>query len=122
MKNQKLAGGAVKLHVRKGDTVLVLSGKNRGRDGKVLSAMPAEGRVIVEGINIVTKHKKPQRMNPGGIVRQEAPIHASNVMLICGKCKAPTKVAKRLLENGEKVRVCKKCGEIIDTIVEKSGE
>ena len=106
-----------KLHVRKGDTVYVLSGKNRGRTGKVLKAYPDDNRVLVESVNIVKKHKKPQRTNPGGIVKQEAPIHASNVMLICEKCKAPTKVGKMILESGEKVRVCKKCKEIIDTVI-----
>jgi large subunit ribosomal protein L24 len=106
-----------KLHVRRDDTVYVLTGKNRGMKGKILKVFPDEQRVLVEKINIVTKHKKPQRMNPGGLVKQEAPIHVSNVMLICEKCKQPTKVGKRVLESGEKVRVCKRCREIINTIV-----
>ena len=105
-----------KVHVRKGDTVHVLSGKNRGRRGKILKVFPAENRVLVEQVNIVVKHKKAQRTNPGGLVRQEAAIHASNVMLVCEKCRTPTKVGKRVLDSGEKVRVCKKCNEIIDTI------
>jgi len=107
-----------KLHVKKNDTVYVLSGKNRGRRGKVLKVFPDDGRVLVESVNIVVKHKKAQRTNPGGLVRQEAAIHVSNVMLICEKCKTPTKVGKMLLDSGEKVRVCKKCNEIIDTIID----
>ena len=106
-----------KLHVKKGDTVYILSGKDRDRSGKVLKVFPGENRVLVEQVNMVVKHKKPRQTNPGGIIKQEAPVHASNVMLVCEKCKAPTKVGKRLLENGEKVRVCKRCNEIIDTII-----
>jgi len=106
-----------KVHVKKGDNVYVLSGKNRGRKGRILKVFPDDNRVLVESVNIAIKHKKPQRTNPGGIIRQEAPIHASNVMLICEKCKTPTKVGRRVLENGEKVRVCKKCNEIMDTVI-----
>ena len=108
-----------KLHVKKGDTVYVLSGKNRGRRGKILKVFPDTNRVLVEQVNIAIKHQKPRQTNPGGIIKQEAAIHASNVMLICEKCKAPTKVGKKLLENGEKVRMCKKCNEVIDTIITK---
>ncbi|MBE3585281.1 MULTISPECIES: 50S ribosomal protein L24 [Desulfofundulus] len=101
-----------KLHVRKGDTVLVLTGKYAGKRGKVLEAQPAKGRVIVEGVNIVKRHTRPNpRMPQGGIVEKEAPIHASNVMLVCNKCNNPTRIAKKFLEDGRKVRVCKKCGE-----------
>ena len=107
-----------KVHVKKGDTVYVLSGKNQGRRGKILKVFPADNRVLVEQVNIVVKHKKAQRTNPGGLVRQEAAIHASNVMLVCEKCRTPTKVGKKVLESGEKVRVCKKCNEIIDTVSE----
>ena len=108
-----------KLHVKKGDNVYVLSGKNSGRKGKILKVFPETNRVLVESVNIAIKHQKPQRTNPGGIIKQEAAIHASNVMLICEKCKTPTKVGKKLLENGEKVRMCKKCNEVIDTIITK---
>ena len=106
-----------KVHVKKGDNVYVLSGKNRGRKGRILKVFPDDNRVLVESVNMAVKHKKPQRTNPGGIIKQEAPIHASNVMLICEKCKAPTKVGRRVLDNGEKVRVCKKCNEIMDTVI-----
>jgi len=107
-----------KMHVKKGDQVYVLTGKNRTRKGKVLKVFPEDGRVLVEQMNLVKKHKKPRQRNPGGIVEQEAPIHISNVMLICEKCKAPTKVGRQIMQSGEKVRVCKKCGEIIDTIID----
>ena len=108
-----------KVHVKQGDMVYVLTGKDRAQRGKVLTVFPEKGRVIVEGVNRVKKHKKAQRMNPGGITTQEAAIHASNVMLICEKCKERTRVARRVIEDGEKVRVCKKCDEIIDTIAKK---
>ena len=107
---------STKLHVKQGDTVYVLSGKDRSRRGKILKIYPDENRVLVENINMIKKHKKPQQTKPGGIINQEAPIHASNVMLVCDKCKKPTKVGTRILENGEKVRFCKKCSEIISTI------
>ena len=105
-----------KVHVNKGDTVYVLAGKDGGKKGKVLKVFPKESRVLVEGVNMVKKHKKPRQTNPGGIINQEAPIHSSNVMLICDRCKTPTKVGKLILENGEKSRVCKKCGEAIGVI------
>lgn len=116
---------ANKVHVKKGDTVIVLTGKDRysltKKKGKVLSVDREKNQVIVEGINMSTKHKKPRgRYQQGGIIHQEAPIHVSNVMLVCEKCSNPTKVGKKFLENGQKARVCKKCGEIIDIISEKS--
>ena len=101
-----------KLHVRKGDTVIVLSGKDKGKKGKVLAAYPGEGKVLVEDVNVVTKHKKPSpTMQQGGLLKQEAPIFAAKVMLVC---KQPTRVSHHILENGTKVRVCKKCDENID--------
>jgi len=110
---------ANKVHVRKGDSVLILSGKDRGKKGKVLSVFPDEKMVLVEGINVSTKHKKPRnRYQQGGILHQESPVNSSKVMLMCDKCKSPTKVAKKILENGEKARVCKKCDEVIDIIKE----
>jgi large subunit ribosomal protein L24 len=103
------------VHVKKGDTVYILSGKDRGKKGKVLAVKPDGNKVLVEGVNIVTKHKKPRsQYQQGGLIQQESPIHSSNVMLVCNKCKAPTKVGKKLLDNGQKARVCKKCGEVID--------
>lgn len=106
-----------KIHVKKDDKVFVLTGKDAGKSGKVLDVVPEKSRVIVEGVNMSTKHKKPSGRNQqGGIVHQESPISSSNVMLVCSKCKRPTKVGRKILENGEKVRFCKACGEVVDTI------
>jgi len=106
-----------KVHVKKGDTVIVLNGKDATKKGKVLAVYPDDSRVLVEGINMSTKHKKPRsQTQQGGIIHQESPIHSSKVMLVCPRCGKPTKVGKKVLENGEKNRVCKKCDEIIDTI------
>ena len=108
---------ANKMHVKKGDKVVVLSGKDARKEGKILKVFPKESKVLVEGVNIVTKHVKPRSAyQQGGIIKQEAPIHSSNVMLICEKCGKPSRTGRKILENGEKVRVCKKCKEIIDTI------
>lgn len=101
-----------KLHVKRGDTVVVISGKDKGKKGEVLKAYPDKNRVIVKGINIVTKHVKPNVANrQGGMVHQEGAIHASNVMLYCPKCNNATRIAHRMLEDGSKVRYCKKCNE-----------
>jgi large subunit ribosomal protein L24 len=101
-----------KLHVRKGDTVEVISGKDKNVRGKVIAAFPREGKVLVENVNMISKHQKPRGMNqPGGIIRREAPIYASKVMLVCNKCNEKTRVGRKILEDGKKVRVCKKCGE-----------
>lgn len=108
-----------KVHVKKGDTVCIISGEDKGKKGKVLKVIPSKGRVVVEGVNMSTKHKKPRSMTQqGGIIHQESPIHSSKVMLICGKCKQPTKIGKMILEDGQKARVCKKCNEIIDMVKE----
>lgn len=105
---------AVKLHVKKGDTVQVLSGKDKGKEGKILTALPKKGKVIVEGINKVKRHNKPSQSNPqGGIVTKEAAISSSKVMVVCPKCKKPTRIAHKV-ENGKSVRVCKHCGEVLD--------
>lgn len=104
------------VHVRKGDMVYVLSGKDKGKKGKVLAVNPDDSMVLVEGVNMSTKHKKPRsRYQQGGIIHQESPINSAKVMLICERCKAPTKVAKHVHDDGQKDRVCKRCGEIIDT-------
>ena len=101
-----------KVHVRKGDTVLVIRGKSAGKKGKVLEVQPADFRVTVEGVNKVKRHTKPTRKLPqGGINEQEAPIHSSNVMLFCTKCNKPTRVGKKRQEDGKALRQCKKCGE-----------
>ncbi len=103
-----------KLHVRKGDNVIVLSGKDKGKKGKVLSVMPKSGKVIVEGVAMATKHKKPRsQADVGGILHQETPIYACKVMHICDKCGQPTRIARKVLEDGSIARVCKKCNEIL---------
>lgn len=103
-----------KLHVKTGDNVVILSGKDKGKQGKVLEVSPKEGKVIVEGLNIVTKHVKPRQMGQqGGIVKCEAPLYASKVMAVCPKCGKPTRLAHRIEADGSKVRVCKHadCGK-----------
>ncbi|ANU14755.1 LSU ribosomal protein L24p (L26e) [Planococcus halocryophilus Or1] len=102
------------MHVKKGDTVKVISGKDKGKTGVVLTALPKKDRVLVEGVNIVKKHTKPNQANPqGGIVSQEAAIHVSNVMLLDPKSGEPTRVGYKV-EDGKKVRVAKKSGEKLD--------
>ena len=101
------------MHVKKGDKVKVISGKDKGKTGVILTAFPKKDRVLVEGVNIIKKHMKPNQANPqGGIVSQEAAIHVSNVMLIDPKTGEPTRVGSKV-EDGKKVRVAKKSGEII---------
>ena len=100
----------MKLHVKAKDQVIVIAGKDKGKKGSVVTAFPKTGKVIVEGVNIVTKHQKPRGQGmPGGIIHKEAPIDASNVMLLCSKCNKPTRIAYKVLEDGTKVRYCKKC-------------
>ena len=102
------------LHVRKDDTVVVLSGKDVGKQGKVLATEPKTGMVLVEGVNIVHRHTKPRRQGEtGGIIEREGYINASKVMRVCPKCNKGTRPGHKILDNGEKVRVCKKCGETI---------
>ncbi len=103
------------LHVKKDDTVVVISGKDKGKEGKVLKCEPKTGRVLVEGVNMLTLHKKPRRQTDvGGIVHQEGAIDASNVMVICPKCKKPTRTGTKVLDDGSRVRFCKKCGDTLD--------
>ena len=102
------------MNVKKGDTVIVLSGRDKGKQGKVLHSSPKAGKVIVEGVNVAMKHRKPRKQGEeGGIIKMETPIYACKVMRICPKCNKPTKPACRFLDDGTKARVCKKCGEII---------
>jgi large subunit ribosomal protein L24 len=107
------------MKIKKGDTVLVISGDDRGKTGKVLKVFSEKNRVIVEGVNFIKRHtRQTQQMQKGGIIEKEAPVHVSNLMLHCPKCSSPTKVAFRILEGeGEgrpkKVRICRKCGEIV---------
>ena len=100
------------MNIKKGDTVKVLAGKDKGKEGVVLRSLPKKDRVIVEQVNLIKKAMRPTRENPqGGIATMEAPIHVSNVMLVCPHCKQNTRVNKQVNEAGKKVRVCKKCGK-----------
>ncbi|MBM7694368.1 large subunit ribosomal protein L24 [Peribacillus deserti] len=102
------------MHVKKGDKVVVISGKDKGKQGVILEAFPKKDRVLVEGVNIVKKHSKPSQANPqGGIFNQEAAIHVSNVMLLDPKTGTPTRVGTKEVD-GKKVRVAKKSGETLD--------
>ena len=102
------------MHVKKGDKVVVISGKDKGKQGEVLAAFPKKDRVLVEGVNVVKKHSKPSQVNPqGGIVSQEAPIHVSNVMPLDPKSGEPTRVGYQVIDD-KKVRVAKKSGETLD--------
>ena len=102
----------MKVHVRKNDTVIVISGKDKGKTGEVLKVSPKTGKVLVQGVNIVKKHQKANRSQlESAIIEKEAAINSSKVMLYCNKCKNATRISNKVLEDGTKVRVCKKCGE-----------
>ena len=101
-----------KVHVKTGDTVIIISGKERGKKGKVLAVSPKEGKVIVEGRNMVNKHVKPRKMGEqGGIVKAEGAMYACKVQIVCPRCGKPTRVAHKIYEDGTKERICAKCGE-----------
>lgn len=116
MKQKKpLLPGNHKLHVKKDDKVVVITGKDKGKKGRVIAAFPRENRVLVEGVNMVKRHTKPSQANPqGGIINKEAPIHASNVMLVDPKTGLPTRIGYLIQADGTKVRVAKRSGEVID--------
>ncbi len=104
-----------KLKIKKDDEVIVVTGRDRGKQGKVLRAMPEKNRVLVQGVNIVKRHTKPSQADPqGGIKEKEAPIHVSNVALVDPKTSRPTRVGFKILTDGRKVRVAKRSGEVID--------
>jgi len=104
------------LHVHRNDNVVVLAGKSRGRTGRVLRVFPAEGRAIVEGVNFVRKHTRanPQKNIQGGILERESPIDASNLMVVCGECGKPARIGHKILDDGKKVRACRRCDGILD--------
>ena len=105
----------VKVHVKKDDMVKVIAGKEKGKTGKVLRVFPAKGRVVVESLNVVKRHTRPTQLSPeGGIIEKEAALSISNVMLICSSCNEATRTGIRALEDGSRVRYCKKCNEIVD--------
>jgi large subunit ribosomal protein L24 len=102
--------------VKKNDNVVVLSGRDRGKRGRVLRVVPGKNRVVVEGVNFIKKHTKPnpQRNIQGGIVEREAALHASNVQIVCPECGRPTRVGRKVLDDGSRVRVCRKCQGVMD--------
>jgi large subunit ribosomal protein L24 len=102
--------------IRKNDQVLVTTGKDRGKKGRVIRVVPEKNRLIVEGVNLIKRHTRP---NPaknikGGVVQREASLHASNVQLVCPECGAHTRVGHKVLDDGRKVRICRKCGGVVD--------
>jgi large subunit ribosomal protein L24 len=102
--------------VRKNDNVVVTTGKDRGKRGRVLKVLPDVNRVVVEGINLIKRHTKPnpQRQIKGGLVEREAPLHASNVQVVCPECGKATRIGRRILGDGRKVRICRKCEGVVD--------
>ena len=104
-----------KLHVKKDDLVMVIAGKDKGKSGKVLRVLPDKGRVLVENLNVIKRHTRPSQMNSeGGIIEKEAPISLSNVQLLCQGCNKPARTGIKVLDDGSKVRFCKKCNEIVN--------
>lgn len=103
------------LAIKKNDTVFVITGKHKGKRGRVLSVMPSDDNLVIEKINVIKKHMKPsKKYAQGGIIEKEAPIHISNVMLVCPRCNKPTRISNITFSDNKKLRVCKKCKEPID--------
>ena len=102
--------------IRKNDSVVVIAGKDRGKRGRVLKVLPERNRVVVEGVNFIKRHTKPNpsRQVKGGIMEREASLHASNVQLVCPECEKPTRIGRKLLGDGRKVRICRKCEGVVD--------
>lgn len=105
----------IKYKIKKNDQVMIIKGKGKGKTGRVIKVDLLKGRVLIEKLNMVKRHAKPsQKHKQGGIIEKEAPLAVSNVMLICDKCKGPVRVGRKVLDDGKKVRYCKKCGEVLD--------
>jgi large subunit ribosomal protein L24 len=103
------------VHVRRGDTVGVIAGRERGKRGKVLRVLRDSGRVVVEHVNMIKRHQRPTpKLRQGGIIEREGPLAVSNVLLVCGRCNRPVRVGIKVLNDGRKVRACKRCGESVD--------
>ena len=102
--------------IKKNDNVLVITGRDRGKRGRVLQVLPEKGRLVVEGVNFIKRHTRanPQKNVKGGIVEREAPLNASNVQLVCPECSSPTRIGRRLLDDGRRVRYCVKCKGVVD--------
>ncbi len=108
-------GARVNMNIRKNDIVVVIAGADKGKKGRVIEAIPSEGRVTVEKVNIVKRHQRPtQTQRQGGIIEREGKIEGSNVMIFCSKCNKAVRIGRKILEDGKKVRICKKCGEMLD--------
>lgn len=106
---------ATKLHVKKGDQVLVLAGNDAGKKGRVIEVIPAKSRVVVDGVNIQKRHTRPTRQSPqGGVIERPGPIHSSNVALVCPSCKQHTRPRIERTKDGDPKRICRKCGKSID--------
>jgi len=103
------------IHVRRGDTVGVIAGKERGKRGKVLRVIRESDRVVVEHLNMIKRHQRPTpKLRQGGIIEREGPLAVSNVLVVCARCDRPVRTGVRVLADGRKVRVCKRCGESVD--------
>ena len=102
------------LGIKKNDTVILISGDEKGKTGRVLS-LPSKDRILIERLNMMKRHMKPsKKYSQGGIIEKEAPVYLSKVMLVCPKCSKPTRIGNTMLENGKKIRSCKKCGEVVE--------
>lgn len=103
------------LSIKKNDTVLVISGREKGKKGRVISVLPSKDKLLIEKINIIKRHMKPsKKYSQGGIIEKEATLHISKVMLLCPKCGKPTRIGNTVLSDGKKARICKKCREVIE--------
>jgi len=105
----------VGLGIKKNDTVMLISGDEKGKSGRVLSILSSKDKILIESLNMIKRHMKPsKKYSQGGIIEKEAPVHLSKVMLVCPKCSKPTRIGNTMLENGKKIRSCKKCGEVVE--------
>ena len=102
------------INLKKGDTVVVTVGRDQGKRGKILQLVDDRKKALVENVNLIKRHTRQDAQGGGGIIEKEAPLHISNVMLVCPKCNEPTRIANKLLEDGRKLRACRKCKEVID--------
>ncbi|GMT47491.1 MAG: 50S ribosomal protein L24 [bacterium] len=103
------------LKIKKSDKVIVISGKEKGKQGKILSIIPKKNRVIVQSVNMIKRHMKPSRQySQGGIIEKEGALHISKIMLVCPRCQKPSRISNHILDDGRKVRLCKRCKEVID--------
>jgi large subunit ribosomal protein L24 len=103
------------VQIRKNDSVIIIAGRERGKTGKVLRVIPDRDAAIIERVNLIKRHTRPKGpQQPGGIVEKEASIHASNLMIMCDKCNAPVRIGRKILADGKRIRICRRCGEALD--------